>query len=147
MVRHIRLRYDWLSHQHILTEEIIKRRVREAVVAGMRDTLLEGKFFKGVAKGTSAQSIERLLCGEHRLIVVCIEIPSNDKPIYGRDFRSDEVADMRHQLIYGDFSFSDILCRFCHRIAVHDEIAFQMNGINTNVRISNFEPRKSESPR
>ena len=63
----------------------------------MRDTLLEGKFFKGVAKGTSAQSIQRLLCGEHRLIVVCIEIPSNDKPIYGRDFRSDEVADMRHQ--------------------------------------------------
>jgi hypothetical protein len=46
MVRHIRLRYDWLSHHHILTEEIVKRRVREPVSAGMRDPLLEGKFFK-----------------------------------------------------------------------------------------------------
>ena len=86
------------------------------------------------------------LCGEHRLIVVCVKIPANNEPVYRRDFRSDEVADMRHQLIYGDFSFSDILCRFCYRIAVRDEIAFQMNLINTNVRISNFEPRKSESP-
>ena len=146
MVGDIRLRYDWLSHQDILTEEIIKRRVWEAVSAGMRDPLLEGKLFKDAAKATSAQSVQRLLCGEHRLIVVCVKIPSNDEPIYRRDFRSDEVADMRHQLIYGDFSFSDILCRFCYRIAVCDEIAFQMNGINTNVRISNFEPRKSESP-
>jgi hypothetical protein len=39
MVGYIRLRYDWLSHQHILTEEIIKRRVREPVSAGMRDAL------------------------------------------------------------------------------------------------------------
>jgi hypothetical protein len=92
MVRHIRLRYDWLSHHHILTEEIVKRRVREPVGAGMRDPLLEGKFFKDVAKPISAQSVQRLLCGEHRLIVVCIEIPSNNEPIYRRDFRSDEVA-------------------------------------------------------
>src|SRR6476660_4578517 len=145
MVRHIRLRYHWLSHQHILGEEIIKRRVREPMSAGMRDPLLEGKVFKDVAKGTSAQSVQRLICGEHRLVVGCVKIPSNNEPIYRRDFRSDEVADMRHQLIYGDFSFSDILCRLCYRIAVCDEIAFQMNGVNTNVRISNFEPRKSES--
>src|SRR6266496_46789 len=142
MVRHNRLCYDWRSHQHILTEEIIKRRVREPVAAGMRDPLLEGKFFKDAAKGTSAQSVQCLLCGEHRLIVVCVKIPSNNEPIYHRDFRSDEVPDMRHQLIYGEFSFSDILCRFCYRIAMCDEIAFQMNGINTNVRISNFEPCK-----
>jgi hypothetical protein len=103
MVRRIRLRYHWLSNHHIPTEEVIKRRVRESVAAGMRDTLLEGKFFKGVAKGTSAQSVQCLLCGEHRLIMVCIEIPSNNEPIYRRDFRSNEVADMRHQLIYGVF--------------------------------------------
>jgi len=48
--------------------------------------------------------------------------------------------------IYGDFSFSDILCSFCYRIAVRDEVAFQMNGINTNVRTSNFEPCESEPP-
>src|SRR6476646_6155706 len=146
MVRDIRLRYDWLSHHHILTEEIIKRRVREPVSAGMRDPLLEGKVFKNVAKGTSAQSVQCLLCGEHRLIVVRVKISSNDEPIYRRDFCSDVVADMRHQLICCDFSFPDILCRFYYRIAVCDEIAFQMNGINTNVRISNLEPRKSESP-
>ena len=34
MVRHIRLRYDWLSHSHVPTEEIVKRRVREPVTAG-----------------------------------------------------------------------------------------------------------------
>src|SRR4051794_36864593 len=146
MVRDIRLCYDWPSHHHILSEEIVKRRVREPVGAGMRDPLLEGKFFKNVAKGTSAQSLQCLLCGEHRLIVVCVKIPSNDEPIYCRDFRSDEVPDMGHQLIGSDLSFSDILCRFCYRIAVCDEIAFQMNGINTNVRISDFEPRKSKSP-
>src|SRR4029077_15595361 len=134
------------SHQNILTEEIIKRRVREPVSAGMRNPLLDGKFFKNAAKCRSVQSVQRLLCGEHRLIVVCVKIPSNDEPVYRRDFRSDVVADMRHQLIYGNFLFSDILRRFCYRIAVCDEIAFQMNGINTNVRISNFEPRKSESP-
>jgi hypothetical protein len=130
-----------------LTEKIIKRRVREPMSAGMRNPLLEGKVFKGVAKGTSAQSVQRFLCGEHRLIVVCVKIPSNNKPIYRRDFRSDEVADMGHQLIYGDFSFSDVLCRFCYRIAACDEIAFQMNGINTYVRISDLEACKSESPR
>src|SRR5438046_3078380 len=113
MVRDIGVRYDWFSHHHILTEEIVKRRVRESVSAGMRDPLLEGKVFKGVTKGTSAQSVQRLLCGEHRLIVVCVKIPSNNEPIYRRDFHSDELADMRHQLIYGDFSFSDVLCRFC----------------------------------
>ena len=146
MVRHIRLRYDWLSHLHVLTEEIVKRRVREPVSAWMRNPLLEGNCVKHAAKRTSAQSVQCLLCGEHRLIVVCVKIPSNNKPIYRRDFRSDEVADMRHQLIYGDFSFSDILCRFCYRIAVRDEIAFQMQRVNTNVRISNLEPCKSESP-
>jgi len=51
MVRYIRPRYDWLSHHHILTEEIIKRRVREPVSAGMRDPLLEGKFFKDAGEG------------------------------------------------------------------------------------------------
>jgi len=96
-------------------------------------------------KVTTAQGVQRPLCGEHRLIVVCVKIPSNNEPIYGRDFRSDEVADMRHQLIYGDFSFSDILCRFGYRIAVRDEVALRMNGINTNVSISNLEPRISES--
>src|SRR5262245_32634000 len=121
MVRYTRLCYYWLSHHHVLTKEIIKRCVRKPVSARMRDPLLQGKFFKNVAKGTSAQSVQRLLCGEHRLIVVCVKIPSNDEPIYRRDFRSDEVADMSHQLIYGDFSFSDILCRLCHRIAVCDE--------------------------
>src|SRR6476660_1240931 len=105
MVRHVRLRYDGLSHHHILTEEIVKRRVREPVIAGMRNTLLEGKVFKHVAKGTSAQSVQRLLCGEHRLIVVRVKIPSNNEPIYRWHFRWDEVADMRHQLIDGDFSF------------------------------------------
>jgi thioredoxin-like negative regulator of GroEL len=39
MVRCIRLRYDWLSDQDILTEEIIKRRVREPVTAWMRDSI------------------------------------------------------------------------------------------------------------
>ncbi len=145
MVRDVCLRYDWLSHLHVFTEEIVKRSVREPVSAWMRDPLLEGNCVKHAAKRTSAQSVQCLLCGEHRLIVVCVKIPSNDKPIYRRDFRSDEVADMRHQLIYGDFSFSDILCRFCYRIAVRDEIAFQMNGINTDVRVSNLEPCKSES--
>ena len=55
MVRCIRLRYDWLSHLHILTEEIIKRRVRDPWVPGMRDPLLERKFFKDAGKGASAQ--------------------------------------------------------------------------------------------
>jgi hypothetical protein len=36
MVRHIRLRYDWFSHPHILTEQIIKRRIRESVTAGSK---------------------------------------------------------------------------------------------------------------
>jgi len=68
MVRHIRLRYDWLSHHHILPEEIIGRRVREPVVAGMRDPLLEGKFFKDAGEGpTSAQAVQRLLCGRTSL--------------------------------------------------------------------------------
>jgi len=52
MVRHIRLRYDWLSHHYILSEEIVKRRVREPVSAGMRDPLLEGKFFKDAGEGS-----------------------------------------------------------------------------------------------
>src|SRR6266480_1890737 len=69
MVRHIRLRYDWLSHHDILTEEIVKRRVREPVSAGMRDPLLEGNCVKHAAKRASAQSVECLLCGEYRLIV------------------------------------------------------------------------------
>jgi hypothetical protein len=91
MIRDIRLCYDWLSHHHILTEEIVTRRVREPVAAGMRDPLREGKVFKGVAKGTSAESVQRLLSGEHRLIVVCVKIPSNDEPICRRDFRSDKA--------------------------------------------------------
>ena len=57
----------------------------------------------------------------------------------------DVLLPLLRRLIHGDFSFSDIFCRFCYRIALGDEIAFQMDGINTNVRISNFEPRKSES--
>ena len=47
---------------------------------------------------------------KHRLILVCVKIPTNDEPIYRRDFRSDEVADMRHQLIYGYFALSNVLC-------------------------------------
>jgi hypothetical protein len=117
MVRHIRLRYHWLSHLHILSEEIIKRRVREPVSAGMRNPLLKRNSFKHAAECPIAQSLQRLLCGEHRLIVVCVKIPADNEPIYRRDLRCDEVANMRHQLIYGDFSLSDILCRFCYRIA------------------------------
>ena len=49
---------SWLSHHHILTEEMIKRRVRESVSAGMRDPLPKGKVFKDVAKGTRAQSVQ-----------------------------------------------------------------------------------------
>ena len=79
MVRHIRLRYDWLSHLHVLTEEIVKRRVREPVSAGMRDPLLEGNCVKHAAKRATAQSVQCLLFGEHRLIVVCVKIPSNDE--------------------------------------------------------------------
>ena len=146
MVRHIRLRYDWLSHHDILTEEIIEGRVWEPVTTGMGNPLLERNSFENIAECAIGQGVQRLLCGEHRLIVVCVKIPSNNKPIYRRDFRSYEIADMCHQLIYGDFSFSDILCRLCYRIAVCDEIAFQMNGINTYVRISDLEPCKSESP-
>ena len=130
MVRCIRLRYDWLSHQDTLTEEIIKRRVRESMIGGMRDPLFEGNCVKHAAKRTSAQSVQCFLCGEHRLISVCVKIPSTNEPIYRRHFRWDEVADMRHQLIYGDFSFADILCRFRYQIAVCDEIAFQMNGVD-----------------
>ena len=57
---------------------MIKRRVRESVSAGMRDPLPKGKVFKDVAKGTRAQSVQCLLCGEHRLIVVCVKIPANN---------------------------------------------------------------------
>ena len=79
MIRYIRVRYDWLSHQDILTEEIVKRRVWEAVSAWMRDPFLERNFFKDAVKGTSAQSVQRLLCGEHRLIVIGVKITANNQ--------------------------------------------------------------------
>ena len=82
MIRHIRLRYQWLSHQHIFSE----RRVREPVSPGMRDPLLEGNCFKHAAECTGAQGIQCLLCGEHRLIMVCVKIPSNNEPIYAGIF-------------------------------------------------------------
>jgi hypothetical protein len=57
MVRCIRLRYHRLSHHDILTKEVIKGRVRKPVSAGMRNLLLQGKFFKDITKATSAQSV------------------------------------------------------------------------------------------
>ena len=43
----------------------------------MRDPLVEGKFFKDIAKATSAQSVQGFLCDEHRLIVAYVKIPSD----------------------------------------------------------------------
>ena len=58
MIRCIRPRYDWLSHLHALTEEIVKRRVREPVSAGMRDPLLEGNCVKYAPKSISGLRAE-----------------------------------------------------------------------------------------
>ena len=79
MIRHIRLRYDWLSHLHVLTEEIVKRRVREPVSAGMRDPLLERNSFKRASVCRARKSVQCFLSGEHLLVVICIKIAANNQ--------------------------------------------------------------------
>ena len=79
--------------------------------------------------------------------MICVEVPSDHNAFDGWNFNSDYVVDVRQELSNGDFTFSNVLCGLSLSITASDQIALQMDRINTNILVSNLKPRKREASR
>ena len=57
---------------------------------------------------------------EHRLIVICVEVPSDYNAFNGWHCCSDYVVDVRQKLSNGDFTFANVLYGLGLPIAAND---------------------------
>jgi hypothetical protein len=86
--------------------------------------LRQGQFFKTTVVSSICEGIECSFSREHRLIVICVEVPSDHNAFDGWHCSSDYVVDVRQELSNGDFTFSNVLCGLGLFITVGDQIAF-----------------------
>src|SRR5689334_7248 len=104
MIRNFSLRRKRLSNLKMLRKQIIECGIWVSMMCRVRDSLRQREPFKGILKSVILEKVERSLQCEHGLIVISIKISPYDEPIYRRDFRSNKIADVRHQLIDSYFT-------------------------------------------
>jgi hypothetical protein len=103
MIRCIGLSDDGLRCSQVLRKYEVKGRVRKAVTAWVSYALRQKQFFKTAVVSSICQRIECSFSREHRLIVICVEVPSDHNAFDGWYFSSDYDVDVRQQLSNGDF--------------------------------------------
>jgi hypothetical protein len=110
MIRCLGLSDGGLRCFQVLRKYEVKGRVRKAVTAWVSDALRQGQFFETVLVSSICEGIERSFGREHRLIVICVEVPSDHNAFNGWHCNSDYVVDVRQELSNGDFPFPNVLC-------------------------------------
>ena len=81
------------------------------MIRWMRYSLRQRESFERILKSPVLEKALGFFQCEHRLILIRVKISTNDKPIYHRNFCSEEVAGMSHQLINSYLALSNVLSR------------------------------------
>ncbi len=110
MIRCISLSNGGLRCCQVLCKYEVKGRVRKAVTPWVSYALRKTQFFKTAVVSSICEGIERSFRREHRLIMICVEVPSDHNAFNGWHCSSDYAMDVRQELSNSDFTFLHIFC-------------------------------------